>query len=535
MVAHFKKKFEEKTDQELLYILENTSSYQDDAVEAAKLILEWRKNVGIEIVAQPRQEAIHDNRSNTAVSSLDPKLYLKSFGKKDLLTTFTVSYFCFALVSLFKFYSDEPFFEDLRIAFAVSLFPVMFSISHFLYRVDHKRLNNLSGRFLQDILLVLFLVTISWALFYLKNGYIRFFSEPLSFADFFAFLLFILIIELFLSIIQRIFLFFKRSNSFGIKLFLIITSCTVLLGISIVRNNFYQKPTYKRWAALNWSDFKGMGVPFTTYAAGISSEVYLETDSVSKSYRAYAAQNDQRSWKKYEDEDSYELLLHEQYHFNITEIFARKMNAFIKKNPNKEYSFYEQKLRDLYWEENEMQVLYDDEADHGVDVNKQLGWEYKIDSILKDFENHKGIITDSVSGASAYFVEAPSFEASYDTISEYEYRYFGSYRYEMNMSLISFKSSEHDIEDPEEFIENFYDINDLRIVSNEEKEVLNKKSYLVLAEDKEDKIWSKNLWVFDEPYFYYLEVEYPKEYDVYPEYLKIADNFIDSFSISNNR
>lgn len=529
MLEHFKKKFEEKTDQDLLHILDNSDSYQHAAVEAAKLILEWRKKVGVEIVAKPRNEEINNNESNTIFLSLDPVLFLKTFNTKDLLTTFTVSYFSFALVSIFKFYASEPFFENLSILFSIIFFPFVLTINHFLYKIDHKRLNNLSGRFLHSLFLVLCLLTISSISFYITTGYFRVFPESLTFTDLLGFLIFLLIIELFLSLIQRVFLFFKLRNSFGTKLFLLIISCTFLFSISLISNNFYQTPTYKRWGELNWSDFKGNGRPFTTYEAGIFSKVYLETDSINKSYRAYSAQNDQKSWKKYENEDSYELLLHEQYHFNITEVFARKMNVFIKENPNRDYSFYKKKLQDLYWEEREMQAQYDDESDHSINLNKQIGWEYRIDSLLKDFEEHKGIIMDSITGVSVYFIETPKFKASYDTLNNYAYRYFNSYKYEMKMSLISFKRSEHDIENPEEFIQKFYETNELEIISIEEKNLLEEKRYIVEAENKEDKISCKNLWVFAEPYFYYLESEYPKKYNLYPEYLKIVDNFINSF------
>ncbi|WP_299313227.1 hypothetical protein [uncultured Aquimarina sp.] len=531
MIEHFKKKFEEKTDQELRYILDNKNSYQDDAIEAAKSILEWRKQVGIEIVSKPLANEDIPNEFNPVLSNLNPKLFIKAFNKKDLFTSFCIGFLCFAVVRLFKFYQSEPFFQNLSLIYSLSLFPVLLSINHFLYRIDHRRLNNLAGRFLHSTLVFVFYIVFSSVSYYLITGYFIITSGSSNYSDLFVFLVFIFLIEIFISIFQRVYLFVKLHTAFKLKVFLCIFSLAIILGISLIQNNFYKKPIYKRWGELSWSDFKGMGRPFTTFEAGISSKVYLESDSIGKSYKAYSAQNNQQSWKKYENEDSYELLLHEQYHFNITEVFARKMNSYTKDNPDENYSFYKQKLRDLFGEEREMQRQYDNESDHSIKIDKQISWEYKIDSLLQYYDGSNGRIVDSISGASAYFNEKPVLQEDFDSIDNFKYRYFLIHKYEMEMFLVSFKSLELEFSEQKQTINSYYDANELKIVSLEKETISDNTAYYVFAKDKNNDQVYKNLWFFTKNYTYYLAAKYPYKYNMYPAYTKIADNFINSFKL----
>ena len=143
-----------------------------------------------------------------------------------------------------------------------------------------------------------------------------------------------------------------------------------------------------RWRQLDWNDSQGFVKPFTGWGAGISSDVFIEFDSVQKKFSAYAAMNNQSSWKRIEAMDSKYTLNHEQYHFNISEYYARKLNQLIKsKNLNNE-SEVNSELYVLRSELRKMQVQYDTESDHSLKRAFQRMWEYKIDSMLNKLEDY---------------------------------------------------------------------------------------------------------------------------------------------------
>ncbi len=219
------------------------------------------------------------------------------------------------------------------------------------------------------------------------------------------------------------------GNPLKIKIIILSISVSLLGSIALIKNNFYTTPIYKRWSDLEWSDFNGISAPFTDFEASIWSDIYLEFDSISNTYKAYSAQNNQKSWKKYEDEDSDYLLNHEQYHFNIAELYARKINMYINQNPRQDLKFYEKELEALKIKEQEMQALYDNESEHSISKVNQSIWEYKIDSLMQYYSNQTGFITDFYSGAKAYFPQIPKFEKKIDSIDGYSYRDFSLNKY----------------------------------------------------------------------------------------------------------
>lgn len=96
------------------------------------------------------------------------------------------------------------------------------------------------------------------------------------------------------------------------------------------------------------------------------------------------------SWviKKYE---TGELLKHEQLHFDIIELFARKLRKRILNTKITTKGTQEQlkKLQtDLQNEENAYQNLYDKQTDHSRNKQKQKEWGEKIAKELKELEDY---------------------------------------------------------------------------------------------------------------------------------------------------
>jgi predicted secreted Zn-dependent protease len=83
------------------------------------------------------------------------------------------------------------------------------------------------------------------------------------------------------------------------------------------------------------------------------------------------------------------ILAHEQGHFDITELFARRLHEALL-----QYTFnrktYKQDINAIYQkivrEKEEMQHAYDSESDHSRKRKLQFEWEEKIELLLKDSE-----------------------------------------------------------------------------------------------------------------------------------------------------
>ena len=83
------------------------------------------------------------------------------------------------------------------------------------------------------------------------------------------------------------------------------------------------------------------------------------------------------------------ILMHEQGHFDIAEIFARKLNKKMSEYKFNKNSFKED-LKEIYQsiaiEKDAFQNQYDEETNHSIKKEKQAEWLKKISDQLKEFE-----------------------------------------------------------------------------------------------------------------------------------------------------
>ena len=141
---------------------------------------------------------------------------------------------------------------------------------------------------------------------------------------------------------------------------------------------------------LSWEDFLAPSPVNTSDAALTTTYVgfsFSKTRDVI-SYKIECKFQKSRSWGRVKTDY---ILKHEQGHFDIAEIFARKLNKEIKeylaKNNNHEgmnpiYSKLMQEKRD-------MQALYDSESNHSINKTKQAEWNEKIEDLLDELESYK--------------------------------------------------------------------------------------------------------------------------------------------------
>jgi hypothetical protein len=149
------------------------------------------------------------------------------------------------------------------------------------------------------------------------------------------------------------------------------------------------------WSAsrkLTWNDYKGRPEAGNDDAASTTTYLGIEYNITSSSfgYKIQSRFSKTRSWGRYKDDY---VLSHEQGHFDIAEIFARKLNKEMS-----EYHFnkrsYQEDLNKIYNvildEKAKMQGDYDDETNHSINKVKQAEWLKKISEMLKEYKDFEG-------------------------------------------------------------------------------------------------------------------------------------------------
>ena len=152
---------------------------------------------------------------------------------------------------------------------------------------------------------------------------------------------------------------------------------------------YAQGEEYIEWTAnsrLNWDDYLAEPPPKSDAAAitntAIGMEYHIRNNALSFTITCRFSKT--KSWGR--QKTAY-ILRHEQGHFDITEIFARKLAKELQ-----EYKFnphnYEKELNKIYRtvmdEEEEYQNKYDQETDFSRNQEKQQEWFDKIKRDLDD-------------------------------------------------------------------------------------------------------------------------------------------------------
>lgn len=140
---------------------------------------------------------------------------------------------------------------------------------------------------------------------------------------------------------------------------------------------------------VEWQDFKATPDQKSKHSASINTGVkYTWKTKYSNgkqilSYEVFAYMIPSKSWVKSGKENDY-ILSHEQLHFDITELYARKikksfdeytLKSSIKKDLK---AIYDSLMQQRY----NMQKQYDKETNHSIDTTNQKKWQLKIDELL---------------------------------------------------------------------------------------------------------------------------------------------------------
>ena len=139
---------------------------------------------------------------------------------------------------------------------------------------------------------------------------------------------------------------------------------------------------------LQWDDFRGLSKQSTGVDA--STECMIDFHKVDNKYGVFCYFIKNKSWRIKKKETDY-LLKHEQYHFNIAEVYARKFRKEIIEsklisNPKELEKADKENFNELMKTQNS----YDKETNHSRIAEEQEKWEKDIDKqleALNDFSN----------------------------------------------------------------------------------------------------------------------------------------------------
>ena len=143
---------------------------------------------------------------------------------------------------------------------------------------------------------------------------------------------------------------------------------------------------------LTWADYKAKPDPGSDAAATTTTYLGIEYNikNTGFTYKISCRFSKDRSWGIHKTDY---ILSHEQGHFDIAEIYGRKLHKELS-----EYRFnkksYQQDLKNIYdkvmREKEDMQDQYDHETNHSINRKKQAEWLEKIDLLLQDYSPYAG-------------------------------------------------------------------------------------------------------------------------------------------------
>lgn len=141
---------------------------------------------------------------------------------------------------------------------------------------------------------------------------------------------------------------------------------------------------------LTWEDFQARPSSGSKHAA-VTTVKFSYTFPTSSSLELRNCFVKAKSWVK-KDKKLSHLLIHEEYHFHVSEIYARKMRKAMSELKYPSSSNIERIFNKYFDEYTDVQDLYDRETAHSINTKTQIKWQEKIDAELMELRNHKSPI-----------------------------------------------------------------------------------------------------------------------------------------------
>ena len=150
---------------------------------------------------------------------------------------------------------------------------------------------------------------------------------------------------------------------------------------------------------LTWEDFQGkpdmnhFGGAVTASGFAFDSEMNFDGKTLFIDINVYTYFSKNNSWKKRDINSAYHLV-HEQHHFDITRLGAEQLIEELSKakfTVDNYKSLTNSIFEKSYRENNQLQLQYDRETAHSLNVEKQNEWNSRIAAAIKELEHSLAI------------------------------------------------------------------------------------------------------------------------------------------------
>lgn len=169
----------------------------------------------------------------------------------------------------------------------------------------------------------------------------------------------------------------------------------IVFFVALIRINFldYEKPIpYARIKQISFENFRGLEFfQKSLYGNKSFAYVYTSIDYKFEGDSVYVQSffHPSRSYVYNNKVYSKELLVHEMYHFKITELYSRLAKQRISECKHPTEEAIENIISLVKKEENDFQIRYDDDTFHSYVLFQQKKYEKEVDSLLALYENYK--------------------------------------------------------------------------------------------------------------------------------------------------
>jgi len=149
--------------------------------------------------------------------------------------------------------------------------------------------------------------------------------------------------------------------------------------------------SWNEFYKLQWHDFQGTPDEDSRGDAGAAVRIKATPFLVKKEikYDVHALFDRKKSWAR---DKSPSLLAHEQLHFDIAELYARKIRKKISELSSQgvdDIKIYNNAIHALLLESNAFDERYDLETLHGALSKKQAAWDQRVGEALAKLQRYK--------------------------------------------------------------------------------------------------------------------------------------------------
>ena len=151
--------------------------------------------------------------------------------------------------------------------------------------------------------------------------------------------------------------------------------------------------SWNEFYKLQWQDFRGEPDDDSNGDAATAVSIKAKPFMVKQEihYDIVAYFNREKSWAR---DKSPSLLAHEQLHFDIAELYARKIRkkvSELKRQGVKNIKVFNAAIEQLLDESNEVDLQYDLETLHGALSKKQEQWTEKIEEEMVSLHQYRKV------------------------------------------------------------------------------------------------------------------------------------------------